>query len=208
MKRRGLLTILLPLEMAIAMPACSSDSHPLSLRDAAVTVRQDTGTVSTVPEPQADAQSVVQTDGSATIHLGDMPASNPTCAAPVVANCSTTTVRYFFDSSHARCAQTNGCEATGNTFASLTACETTCADLLYCVCRADTSPVCNEPGFCSSCPSLDLLANATDKASGGVCQASGLKCHLTTADSTQWRCNCVAGAGGDLTWACNVVEGG
>jgi hypothetical protein len=127
-------------------------------------------------------------------------------ASPFVANCPVVDVRYYFNRDVGKCAQTQACEATENTFATVAECETACIRILNCSCTVGAG-ACDSQGLCGTCPSPNLLANLTDTASGLACVNPGLICHVTTADTVLWRCRCLAGAK-STTWECVIPISG
>jgi hypothetical protein len=155
-----------------------------------------------------DASSAGGVTGGATSPPSDSGTSpSQAClASPVVANCPVVDVRYYFNRDVGKCAQTQGCEATENTFATVAECETACIRILNCSCTVGAG-ACDSQGLCGTCPSPNLLANLTDTASGLACVNPGLICHITTADTVLWRCRCLAGAK-STTWECVIPISG
>ncbi len=188
------------LGMAIGSANCSSGHLPVPAKDAATldsggSAGPDAGS-STVPDGVTYA--IPPSDGGTSPTQG--------CESPIASSCLAVDVRYYFERDLGKCAETQGCDATGNTFASVAECETACIRLLDCSCTAGAGP-CDSQGLCGTCPSPDLLADLTDAASGLACLNPGLICQIRAADAVLWRCRCLAGSD-SIAWKCEIPISG
>jgi hypothetical protein len=175
--------------MAMSSPGCASNSQPLPAGDAAVEVSGSD-----------------QANEGLYIVLPDV-GGGPRCVDPVARSCGATTVRYYFDQKLRKCAETDGCEATENTFATIQDCETTCIEYLRCSCAPEPG-ACDREGLCGNCPSPDVFVDFHDNATGLACLDPGLHCDIimtSVSGSSVWGCTCMAGDGGTAVWSCGII---
>jgi hypothetical protein len=190
MQAQGALKAVCFLGLAAFMGGCSSNglahAHPDAMADSGG---------GAFPETAVEAVQIFLPDG----------AWNFRCNDPIAASCPILTVRYYVNGTQGKCLEMQGCEATGNTFATLADCESQCAERLFCTCSVGGT--CDNGGLCASCPAPELFPGETDKASGLPCPYPGLECSLST--TLLWDCRCVSGVDqSEATWRCGIVDRG
>jgi hypothetical protein len=178
----------------LAMSVCIGGCSSRGLAPASPDALADSGSAA-FPDSASEAMPILFPDG----------AWNPQCNDPIAASCPALTVRYYVNATQGKCLEMQGCEATGNTFATLADCESQCSARLFCTCRVGGT--CDSEGVCTSCPAPELFPGETDNASGLPCAYPGLECSVFT--DLSWACDCRAGTGNsDATWRCGVLDRG
>lgn len=182
--------VLCAIEFACA--ACTSSSPLVPAKDGAV-------------DERADSSAAPDTANVYIVPPNDVPPLNMGCGAPSAVNCPSAEVRYYFDPDRGECVETLGCEATGNTFANSADCEAACIRFLHCFC--DASKVCNQEGWCGTCPSPGLLTERKDAATVLDCFHPHLACQVNTTDGVLWDCVCSAQDSSAASWRCSPYMG-